>query len=152
MTHEAVQFFGQVYHHKFIVMKYLNVVIRDLITRAESHDDSKFSEEEFPLYVEVTKELALHPYGSPENEAIRIRYQKLFAHHWEKNRHHPEHHANGVEDMTLTDLLEMLADWKASSMRDNKDILSSIQHCGEKYNIHPQLIKILVNTAKSCKM
>jgi len=153
MTYEALQFFGQVYHHKFIVMKYINVIIRDLIIRAESHDDSKFSEEEFLLFVEATKEFAGHPYGSPENEAIRVKYKDVFARHYAKNRHHPEHFKDGIDEMDLVDILELLVDWKAASMREKDgSIEKSLQLGAEKYKISPQLVKILRNTVRNYKM
>jgi hypothetical protein len=41
----------------------------------------------------------------------------LDDHHYPKNRHHPEHFEDGMNDMNLLDLIEMLADWKAASER-----------------------------------
>jgi len=38
-------------------------------------------------------------------------------HHYALYRHHPEHFQNGIDDMNLIDLVEMFADWKASSER-----------------------------------
>ena len=65
-----------------------------------------------------------------------------------RNRHHPEHHKNGIDDMTLPDILEMFADWKASSERQNSgNILKSIEHNSGRFNINPQLVKIFENTA-----
>jgi hypothetical protein len=31
-------------------------------------------------------------------------------HHYENNRHHPEHFKNNIDDMNLIDLIEMLCD------------------------------------------
>lgn len=50
--------------------------------------------------------------------------------------------------MTLPDILEMFADWKASSERQNSgNILKSIEHNSGRFNINPQLVKIFENTA-----
>ena len=72
------------------------------------------------------------------------------AHHYANNRHHPEHHKNGVDDMTLIDVLEMLIDWKAASERHNDgNILKSIEKNADRFGLSPQLVKILENTAKT---
>ena len=51
--------------------------------------------------------------------------------------------------MDLTDILEMLADWKASTERtQNGDIFKSIEINSKRFGIEPQLKQILINTAK----
>jgi hypothetical protein len=73
-------------------------------------------------------------------------------HHYANNRHHPQHHKRGVNDMTLVDVLEMLVDWKAASERHNDgNILKSIEINGrpDRFDLSPQLIQILENTAKT---
>ena len=51
--------------------------------------------------------------------------------------------------MTLIDLVEMIADWKASSERYNSgNLLKSIELNIKRFNIEPQLAQILINTAK----
>ena len=51
--------------------------------------------------------------------------------------------------MTLIDLMEMLADWKAATKRHEDDkIENSIEINSKKYNIDQQLKQILVNTVK----
>ena len=70
-------------------------------------------------------------------------------HHYAKNRHHPEHHKNGINDMNLIDLIEMFCDWKASSERQNDgNILKSIEINGKRFHMSPQLIEIFENTTK----
>lgn len=153
MTLEQAELFCKIYHHKFVVMKYLGEIIRDLVSRAEVHDMSKFDEDEFPLYLEAQKDFKDKPYGTPEHDQMREKYQNVLQRHYNKNRHHPEHHPNGVEGMTLVDLLELLVDWKAASLKDNGgDINNSIKVCAEKYNLTPQLVKILENTARNYKL
>ena len=51
--------------------------------------------------------------------------------------------------MNLVDIVEMFADWKASSERQNNgNLLISIDKNAERYNIDDQLKKIFINTAK----
>jgi len=154
MTFDELEEFSKIYHHKFIVLKYLSEIIRDLVTRAETHDDSKFTEEEFQKYVQIKKDFKEVEFGSPEYDALRAKHAGSFDIHYKNNRHHPEHFQNGIEDMTLVDLIELLVDWKAASMRNKEggNIDKSIQISAERYKINPQLIKILENTARECKM
>ena len=64
------------------------------------------------------------------------------------NRHHPEHWKQGVKDMTLMELLEMLADWIAASKRNpNGDILASIDKNQERFGYSDELKVILKQTA-----
>lgn len=54
---------------------------------------------------------------------------------------------NGIEDMTLLDLVEMLCDWKAASERhDDGNIRKSIEVNAERFNMTPQLRRIFENT------
>jgi len=154
MTFEEVKEFAAIYHHKFVVLKFMNNIIQDLMWRAEQHDMSKFDEQEFKTLVALIADIQKHPYGTPEHEEMRKKYAAEFAIHHSKNRHHPEHFKNGVEEMNLMDLLEMLCDWKAASMRQESggNIENSLKIGAEKYNIPPVLLKILENTAKACKM
>lgn len=50
--------------------------------------------------------------------------------------------------MNLIDLLEMMADWKASTYRQHDgNLLQSIEKNAKRYNISPQLLKLMKNTA-----
>jgi hypothetical protein len=50
--------------------------------------------------------------------------------------------------MTLIDLMEMLADWKAATERhDDGDLSRSLDIQAERFDISPQLVRILRNTA-----
>jgi hypothetical protein len=51
--------------------------------------------------------------------------------------------------MTLVDLCEMIADWKAASMRHNNgDILKSIEINQPRFNYSDELKQILINTVE----
>ena len=70
-------------------------------------------------------------------------------HHYASNRHHPEHFVNGINDMTLIDILEMFCDWKASTLRHNDgNLLKSIETNAERFHMDGQLKQILINTAR----
>jgi hypothetical protein len=145
---------SEIYHHKFTVLKIINPIIQDLIKRSEEHDNSKLTEDEFPDIIASSEELKKFPYGSPEYDEVRKKWQSGFEKHSKKNRHHIDHFENGIEGMTLVDLIELLADWKSATLRSPHptNIWNAIRIGAEKYNIPPALIKILENTAKEYKM
>ena len=132
------------FRHIERVRNLLNVCAIDLLTRGEMHDQSKLESPE----VEVFTELAASTYGSEEYEGFREAMKPALDHHYANNRHHPEHHKNGVDDMNLMDLAEMLCDWKAASERHNDgNIRKSIEVNGKRFEMSPQLIRIFENTA-----
>jgi hypothetical protein len=101
------------------------------------------------LFAEITPILAELTYGSEEYQESLDKLKPALDHHYASNRHHPEHFVNGVNDMTLVDLIEMFCDWKASSLRQNDgNLLKSIEISAERFNIDPQLKQILINTAR----
>ena len=70
--------------------------------------------------------------------------------HYKNNRHHTGFHKNGVNDMNLMDLCEMVADWKAAERRSpDKKLSDTLYHAFVKYEINDQLGKIIINTLKS---
>ena len=70
-------------------------------------------------------------------------------HHYAYNRHHPEHFSKGINDMTLVDIVEMLCDWKAASMRQHDgNLLKSIEINATRFGYDDQLKQIFINTAK----
>jgi len=57
---------------------------------------------------------------------------------------------SNIDNMTLTDLIEMICDWKAATLRHTDgDINVSLTKCKDKFNIAPQLLHILENTVKA---
>jgi hypothetical protein len=74
---------------------------------------------------------------------------EALQHHYEVNRHHPEHFPNGIDDMNLLDVIEMLADWKAATLRHaDGDLDRSITQNAERFGYGAQLEGILRNTAR----
>jgi len=131
------------------VRNYINLVIFNLLKRAERHDQSKLESPEVELFTEFTPKLAKSTYGSEEYNGFKKEMGDALAHHYANNRHHPEHHKHGINDMTLIDLIEMMVDWKSASERHNDgNILKSIEINGQRFDMSPQLIRIFENTAK----
>lgn len=139
----------ETYKHVKLVRNFINIFIKDLVDRAQNHDNSKFESPEVEVFGENTEQLSLCEYGSPEYQECLKRVRPAIEHHYSKNRHHTEFHKNGINDMNLIDLVEMLSDWKAATERNkNGNIRKSLDINAEKYNIHPQLKQILENTIK----
>lgn len=122
----------------------------ELTVRAINHDDSKFSEQEWPYFAEATPRLKGLTYGTPEYRASLDAIRPAINHHNAHNRHHPEFHSDGVQGMTLIDLMEMLADWKAATERHADGSLDkSFAHNRGRFGITPEIEAILRNTAVS---
>lgn len=120
----------------------------NLNRRAVVHDASKWSPEEWPAFEAATPQLAGITYGSEEYKAALRSIGPAIKHHNAANSHHPEHHTDGIDGMTLLDLIEMMCDWKAATERhDNGSIARSLDHNRERFKIGPQLERILRNTA-----
>lgn len=121
--------------------------IKDLLDRAKYHDRSKLSgveKEYFDKYTPILKDLQ---YGSDEYKVCLKDMKPALDHHYAACSHHPEHYKNGINDMNLLDLLEMLLDWKASSERQNDgNIRKSIESASQRFNIDSQLKQVLENT------
>ena len=133
--------------HIHAVRSYLYLMIEELDARARNHDASKLESPEAEIFGEFTPLLAQTKYGTPEYEELLKKVKPATDNHYAKNRHHPQHHKNGVDDMDLVDLTEMLCDWLAATSR-NKDgnIRTSIDINAERFKMSPQLANIFRNT------
>jgi hypothetical protein len=132
------------------VNELLHLMIKGLLDRGVAHDASKLREPEAEVYERFTQRLSDLKYGSQEYKDCLEEMKPALDHHYARNRHHPQHFPNGVEDMTLIDVVEMVCDWKASSEQQNDgNILKSIEHNRARFGIDDQLAKILVNTVNA---
>lgn len=123
---------------------------RDLLARAQRHDESKLKEpEKFAFDRLLALKLSGMAYGSEEYRACLRKEKPAIEHHYSVNSHHPEFYPYGVDDMSLLDVLEMLCDWKAASerMQDGGSILASIKHNVGRFGLLPQLAHVLIRTA-----
>lgn len=135
--------------HIETVRNCLNACVKALLHRAEQHDQSKLQNPEREMFDKWTEKLRGSTYGSPEYKAMTIEMRKeALQHHYDNNRHHPEFHKNGINDMNLIDIVEMFCDWYAAGKRHaDGDIYKSIAVQTEKLNLDPMMVKILQNTA-----
>ena len=131
------------------VRKYLRFFTDRLTTRGVEHDKSKLEPPEVELFAQQTEDLKNLEYGSEEYKASLDALKPALEHHYAVNRHHPQFHKAGINDMNLIDILEMLCDWKASSERNkNGNLLKSIETNAKRFGISNQLLQILINTAR----
>lgn len=123
--------------------------VKELLTRAIVHDDSKFGPDEFPIYASAIEEFEKHPFGTPGYQKAKDSIGIAVEHHHKCNPHHPEYYPDGIDGMDLVDLIEMVCDWKAANQnhKDNPGTMEqSLKYAIAKHNISPQLVKIIQNT------
>jgi hypothetical protein len=129
------------------VRLFLARVIDDLMSRAICHDASKLKSPEKEIFDEFTPKLKASTYGSEEYKGYLQAMGEALKHHYSHNSHHPEHRPNGIKGMSLVDLLEMLCDWKAATIRHaNGDIRRSIEQNQQRFGYSDELKGILLNT------
>jgi Family of unknown function (DUF5662) len=134
--------------HAQRVAELLGAVMKELVDRASCHDRSKTEPPEVAVFDEFTPKLKTLTYGSDEYKASLAAMGDGLEHHYAANRHHPEHFAEGVAGMTLVDVVEMLADWKAATERvQDGDLRRSLGIQQERFGISDDLAAILRNTA-----
>lgn len=137
------------FRHIERVRNLINLFVLELLKRGETHDQCKLESPEVELFTEWTPKLAASTYGSAEYGQMLKSIAPALEHHYANSRHHPQHFKNGLNDMTLIDLVELFLDWKAASERHNDgNILKSIEINAQRFNLNPQLVSIFENTAK----
>lgn len=133
--------------HIMLVQKHIHIIVKQLLDRGLQHDQSKLAPPEVEAFTAETENLSALTYGSPEYSANLVKIQPALDHHYARNRHHPQHFKNGIDDMNLVDLVEMFSDWAASCQRhDDGNLRKSIEHNAKRFNMSPQLVKILENS------
>lgn len=134
--------------HRFYVRAFLLKIAAAFRNRGAHHDSSKLEQPELDLFAEWGPKLGQMEYGSDDYKAALEEMGVALKHHYEHNSHHPEHFENGVDGMTLIDLVEMVCDWKASTLRvKDGDFLGSLETNRKRFNLSPQLVRIIANTA-----
>ena len=138
----------QTFKHINRVGEFLAMFIDGLEKRAIEHDESKLNEPEASVFEEHTPKLEGMTYGTDEYSKVLELMKPAVDNHYKGNRHHPEHFEDGVAGMDLLDLVEMFCDWRAATERhEDGNIFKSIQHNGKRFDLSPQLVSILMNTA-----
>lgn len=133
--------------HILTVRALIIEAIDELAKRSRAHDVSKLGPPEVDTFVKYTPILKGLTYGSEEYKETLAKMGPALENHYAKNAHHPEHHADGILGMDLFDLLEMLLDWKAATLRHaNGDLVDSLAKNAKRYDIPPALERVLANT------
>jgi hypothetical protein len=131
------------------VQELMQLVVANVAKRRLEHDRSKLVDPEKAEFDRLTTRLKDSTYGSDEYKGFLKELKVALDHHYEHNTHHPEHYANGINGMSLLDLIEMLCDWKAAGERHaNGSLAKSLEINQARFKIDPQLQQILQNTAK----
>jgi len=125
----------------------MELVIEELLSRSRKHDETKLESPEKEIFDEFTPKLQGATYGSDEYKGFLKEMKVALDHHYKENRHHPECYTEGINGMSLIDLIEMVADWKAAAARHNDgDTTKSLEINIERFGISPQLALIIRNT------
>ena len=142
--------------HIKTVQTVMYFLIKELGVRAIRHDASKLESPEREIFDEYTPKLRDTTYGSDEYKGYLKEMKVALDHHYAANRHHPEHftplvaHMNVINEtfaMNLIDIVEMLCDWKAATLRHaDGDIRKSIEINQKRFGYSDELKAILLNT------
>lgn len=136
--------------HQDKVRRGLSLAISDLLYRSSEHDRSKITEPEITGFTALknSHQLRGYTYGSEEYRAALREFKPTIDHHYQANDHHPEHFPNGIAGMSLTGMIEMLADWDAAKDRSPGGSLHlSILQNADRFGYDAVLAQILINTA-----
>jgi len=145
MTYDST---GDTLKHSLRVGALMGQAIKELVDRSVRHDLSKTEPPEVEVFDRVTPRLKGLTYGTDEYKAALADMGAGLDHHYAVNRHHPEHFVDGVENMTLVDLIEVLADWKAATERHaTGSLANSLVVQSGRFGLGVQLMAILRNTA-----
>ena len=166
--------------HQIKVRRNIASFIEQLTKRSLLHDESKLASPEKELLEKFSKDIKHLVYGSEEYAKSLEEQRPALEHHYANNSHHPEHYGSlecnvcfklfpmgyskncnvcgcgqftqrpDIGKMTLVDLMEMLADWKAASERVRDGSMErSLQVGKSRFNISGQLMSVLENTARA---
>lgn len=129
------------------VQTWMRHVIMLWTNRMVFHDQSKYSSPELPLIHQKAR-LDSIPLNTPDYYDALSQIKSAVQAHYECNTHHPEHYANGVLDMGLLDLMEMICDWRVAAEMNGTDLAVSFDKCVERFDIPQELRTVLLNTYK----
>ena len=133
--------------HQSKVKYWLSSFIHILQGRSESHDQSKLKDPaEKALFDYWSPELRRLTFGTFEYKLALDGMGEGVKRHYRANRHHPEHYENGVNGMTLVDLMEMVADWMAAAEARGTHV--DLENAKTRFGLSDQLIEIIANTLR----
>ena len=133
--------------HKVKVYIFIHKIIAHLKKRAYDHDNSKLERLERELFYKYTPLISNCTYGSKEYKKWLKALNPALHHHHKMNRHHPEHFKDKIKGMNLIDIIEMLCDWKAATLRhEDGNIRKSIEINQKRFKYSNELKQIFLNT------
>lgn len=140
----------EIENHILDVRTFIEQIRFSLFLRGRDHDESKLQEPEFTLYEKLSENIKAiedeFGYGSHQYEKYIRDNQDAFYLHFKKNRHHPEYHPNGIDDMNLVDIIELFCDWKAAASKRGKPV--NLDANQKRFGVSDQLIRIFENTLR----
>jgi hypothetical protein len=146
-TKKEEEYHEKLVEHKELVKECMQKLAAVVRRRGEIHDDSKLDEPEFAIMAKEFNGLSNTTYGSDEYKKLLEKIKPALDCHYAKNRHHPEHHPEGIKGMNLVDLVEMFCDWYAATNKhDDGNIKYSIEHNKKRFNYTKELEQIFKNT------
>lgn len=136
MLSNWIMHYWQTTTHKAWVAYYMLRFSARLTWRAVVHDLSKYTPSESEGFVRNIRRLRTTTYGTPEYKALLDDIKPSIALHYARNSHHPEHYDNGISDMDMADVVEMLCDWRAAVRRHaDGDVKKSILSNTARFSI-----------------
>ena len=135
-----------VWPHIQYVGMFIIRIIEELHVRLIKHDFSKLSRPEVKMFADAAERLQAAGGKTFAYRRASGEMGKALDVHYSNNRHHPEHHPNGIDDMTLVDLVEMLCDWKAVTLGGEIDMEQFLEDAQKRFKLEPQTYNILANT------
>jgi hypothetical protein len=135
--------------HIVQVRESLFEITSNLHRRAFVHDASKLQEPELSGFAQMHLSPAASAYGTPAYDTMLAEAQETVAHHYAHNSHHPQFYENGIAGMSLLDIVEMFADWRAASTRTpGGSLAQSLAVNRERFGTDPILSAIFENTRR----
>jgi hypothetical protein len=142
------EFLNKIISHKLSVNVGMQRIADILRLRGEIHDNDKLEVRSFDAFYTIVKDFDFCKFGSEDYFKTLKKIEPALNEHYRKSLHHPEHNENGINGMTLIDLMEMLVDWKsASSAYNGGKFEESLEIERKRFLISDQLFEILENTA-----
>ena len=151
LTPEEIVHKEHVEYHRQCVQKFCNTIAERIVLGGLHHDETKLEEPECSIFVEHAFDKK-RSYGSEEYyKRLDTDLKEALDHHYDHNRHHPEHFENGISGMDLVDVVEMTSDWIAASGYHKSKFEEIVQHNAVRFNIPDQLVSVILNTYDEVK-
>lgn len=109
--------------------------------RSRSHDSFKFKEDILTVLSNYNLQLSI---AIDEDEILNL--EKKIELINTRNAKHPAFHKNGINNMTLVDIIEMFSDWLIIAEEKNLDTVEFLEDNCKQFKISSQVLNIFINT------